>query len=137
MNKTEIRERIESLRIKVVENNYKYYVLNQSTISDFEYDILINELDTLEKKYPEFFSSASPTQRVGSDLTKEFEQVEHKYPMLSLGNTYNEEELREFDNRTRKLSGDPFEYVCELKYDGASISIYLRKGFVHKGNYKG
>jgi DNA ligase (NAD+) len=128
MKPSEVKERIEKLRKEINEYNYKYYVLNQPVISDFEYDILINELDTLEKKYPDFYSSDSPTQRVGSDITTDFKQVEHKYPMLSLGNTYNEEDLKDFDNRIRKLSLDNFEYVCELKYDGASISIIYKNG---------
>ena len=128
MNNNEARERIAQLRKELDEHNYKYYVLNQPTITDFEYDILLNELDTLEKKFPEFASDDSPTRRVGSDIQKEFVQYQHTYPMLSLGNTYNEEELREFDSRIRKSSAEKIEYVCELKFDGASISITYRKG---------
>jgi DNA ligase (NAD+) len=137
MKPSEAKERIEKLRKEINEYNLKYYVLNQPVISDFEYDILINELDTLEKKFPEFFVQDSPTQRVGSDITKEFEQAEHKYPMLSLGNTYNEDELRDFDNRIRKSTPDNFEYVCELKYDGASISIIYRNGLFTKAITRG
>src|SRR5512140_2196978 len=88
MKKSEAKERIEFLRKELEGHNYRYYVLNQPSISDFEYDILLNELDNLEKKFPEFISENSPTRHVGSDITKEFEQVEHTYPMLSLGNTY-------------------------------------------------
>lgn len=128
MNKAEAKDRIDKLRKELGEHNHKYYVLNQPSISDFEYDILLNELDTLEKKFPEFASENSPTRRVGSDLQKEFIQYPHAYPMLSLGNTYSEEELREFDTRIKKVTSEPVEYVCELKFDGASISITYRNG---------
>jgi DNA ligase (NAD+) len=127
MNQSEAKERIEKLRKEIEENNRRYYILNQPVISDFEFDLLINELNSLEKKYPEFLIDESPTQNVGSDITKEFRQVEHKYPMLSLGNTYSYEELRDFDTRVSKSVSGSVEYVCELKFDGASISItYIR-----------
>jgi len=126
MNKPEVKARIEKLRSEIETHNYNYYVLSNPLISDFEYDLLINELDTLEKKYPEFLTDDSPTRRVGSDLTPEFVQYEHKYPMLSLGNTYNEEELKSFNERTEKVAGGAVEYVCELKFDGASVSITYR-----------
>lgn len=128
MNKPEAKERIEKLKEELKDHNYRYYILNHPAISDFEYDILLNELDTLEKKFPEYATGDSPTRQVGSDIQKEFVQYRHTYPMLSLGNTYNEEELREFDNRTRKSTGGDVEYVCELKFDGASISITYRNG---------
>lgn len=128
MNHSKARERIEKLRNEIKEHNHRYYALNQPVISDFEYDLLLNELVTLEKKYPEFITDDSPSQLVGSDLTREFRQVGHKYPMLSLGNTYNFEELLDFDNRIRKLISGPVEYVCELKFDGASISITYSDG---------
>lgn len=128
MNQAEAKERIEKLRKEIEEHNRRYYVINQPVISDFEYDLLINELETLEKRYPEFMVEGSPTQRVGSDITKGFRQYEHKYPMLSLGNTYNYDELRDFDNRLRKSVAEPVEYVCELKFDGASISITYKNG---------
>jgi DNA ligase (NAD+) len=137
MTKSEAKDRIEKLRFEIEENNKKYYVLNQPSISDFEYDIMLNELDTLEKKFPEFIVENSPTRRVGSDITKEFEQFEHRYPMLSLGNTYNEEELREFDNRIRKATSESFEYVCELKFDGASISITYKTGILFRAITRG
>jgi DNA ligase (NAD+) len=128
MNQTEVKERITKLREEIEEHNKKYYVLNEPVISDFEYDLLIAELENLEKKYPELKIQTSPTQHVGSDISKEFRQYEHKYPMLSLGNTYNYDELRDFDSRVRKsVSGDT-EYVCELKFDGASISITYISG---------
>jgi DNA ligase (NAD+) len=128
MKQSEVKARIEKLRSELEEHNNNYYVLNQPQISDFEYDILLNELAMLEKKFPQFIVENSPTRRVGSDITKEFIQYEHKYPMLSLGNTYNEEELRDFDTRIRKNTSESFEYVCELKFDGASISITYKNG---------
>jgi DNA ligase (NAD+) len=128
MNKSEAGARIEKLRKEINEHNHNYYVLHKPVISDFEFDLLLNELDTLEKKFPELVTDDSPTQRVGSDLLKEFEQFEHKYPMLSLGNTYSEQELRDFDARVTKALSSPPEYVCELKFDGASISLTYSKG---------
>ncbi|MBP1665763.1 MAG: ligase, partial [Bacteroidetes bacterium] len=130
MNQAEAKERIEKLRTEIEEHNRRYYVLNQPVISDFEYDLLINELETLEKKFPEFIVEGSPTQHPGSDITKEFRQYEHKYPMLSLGNTYSYEELRDFDSRLSKSVSGPVEYVCELKFDGASISITYINGIM-------
>ncbi|HLN19688.1 MAG TPA: NAD-dependent DNA ligase LigA [Bacteroidales bacterium] len=123
MNREEAGERISKLKQELHDHNYRYYVLNQPLISDFEYDILLNELETLEKKFPEFATEDSPTRKVGSDIQKEFVQYRHIYPMLSLGNTYSEQELREWDSRLQKSAGSDIEYVCELKFDGASISI--------------
>jgi DNA ligase (NAD+) len=137
MRKEEAKERIENLRKEIENHNHRYYVLNQPVISDFEFDILLNELDTLEKKFPEFASEDSPTRRVGSDITREFVQYEHEYPMLSLSNTYSEEELREFDTRVRKESSDHSGYVCELKFDGTSISITYRKGVLTRALTRG
>ena len=128
MKISEAREKIEKLRKEINEHNQRYYVHNQPSISDFEYDLLINELETLEKRFPELITSDSPTQRVGSDLISEFKQFEHQYPMLSLGNTYSEEEIRDFDSRIGKLIGASVQYVCELKLDGASISMTYRDG---------
>jgi DNA ligase (NAD+) len=137
MKQSEAKARIDVLRAKIEEHNNRYYVLNEPSISDFEYDILLNELATLEKKFPEFASDDSPTHRVGSDITKEFVQYEHKYPMLSLGNTYNEDELREFDNRVRKTISQPVEYVCESKFDGASISITYKNRVLFRAVTRG
>ncbi|MEI6048120.1 MAG: NAD-dependent DNA ligase LigA [Bacteroidota bacterium] len=137
MKKSEAKLRIANLLREIEEHNHRYYIVNQPLISDFEYDILLNELDTLEKKFPEFILEDSPTQRVGSDITKEFKQYEHAYPMLSLGNTYGEEELREFDTRIRKTTSEPIEYVCELKFDGASISITYRNGKLFRAITRG
>ncbi|MDD4515175.1 NAD-dependent DNA ligase LigA [Massilibacteroides sp.] len=122
------KERIEKLRIELNRHNYNYYVLSMPEISDFEYDVLMKELQTLEADYPEFADSNSPTQRVGSDLSKDFEQVVHRYPMLSLGNTYSEGEVRDFYERTARFLNEPFEIVAELKYDGTSISLLYENG---------
>ena len=137
MKQSEAKARIEKLRLEIEEHNHKYYVLNQPEISDFEYDILLNELDTLEKKFPEFIVENSPTQRVGSDITREFIQYEHRYPMLSLGNTYSAEEVREFDARIKKAIQEPVEYVCELKFDGVSISLTYNNGQLFRSLTRG
>jgi DNA ligase (NAD+) len=137
MKKSEAKARIEKLRTEIEDHNHRYYILNQPSISDFEYDILLNELDTLEKKFPEYIIANSPTRRVSSDITKEFGQYEHRYPMLSLGNTYSEEELREFDTRIRKTTSESIEYVCELKFDGASISITYKNGSLFRALTRG
>lgn len=127
-NLNKIEKHIEKLREEIKQHNYNYYVLSNPQISDFEYDMLLSDLDALEKKYPQFASIDSPTKNVGSDLSKGFKQVEHKYPMLSLSNTYSKEELIEFDQRIKKNIEEPFNYVCELKYDGASISLLYENG---------
>ncbi len=118
------KARIEQLRKELHEHNYKYYVLNQPTIGDQEFDMMMHELQELEARHPEMYDPNSPTQRVGSDLQKEFRQVAHKYPMLSLSNTYSEQDVREwYDSVTKGLGGEPFEVCCEMKYDGLSISL--------------
>ncbi|WP_165025424.1 NAD-dependent DNA ligase LigA [Dysgonomonas sp. ZJ279] len=118
-----IKQKIDALREELNKHNYNYYVLSTPTISDFDFDKKLKELSDLETQYPEFFDANSPTQRVGSDINKTFKQVAHKYPMLSLGNTYTEEEVTDFYNRVKKGLNDDFEIVCELKYDGTSISL--------------
>ncbi|MBN2215495.1 MAG: NAD-dependent DNA ligase LigA [Bacteroidales bacterium] len=128
MNSSSAGQRINELRKLLNEHNYKYYVLSQPSISDFEYDMLLNELIDLETAHPEFYDPDSPSQRVGDDRNQEFEQVKHVYPMLSLGNTYSKEELTDFFNRISKGITEKVEYVCELKYDGASISLTYDKG---------
>jgi DNA ligase (NAD+) len=137
MKHSEAKERIEMLRMEIEEHNHKYYILHKPDISDFEYDILLNELDVLEKKFPEFIVDSSPTRRVGSDIIDEFVQYEHKYPMLSLGNTYSEEDLRDFDTRIKKVITEPVEYVCELKFDGVSISITYKEGLLLRALTRG
>lgn len=116
-------ERISELREQLHQHNYNYYVLNNPTISDFEFDSLLRELQQLEEANPHLYDANSPTQRVGSDITKEFRQVAHKYPMLSLGNTYSKSEVAEFYERVRRALNEDFEICCELKFDGTSISL--------------
>lgn len=123
------KDRIDELREYLHHQNFKYYVLSQPEISDKEFDDLLKELQNLEKENPEYIDPNSPTQRVGNDIDKRFEQKEHKYAMLSLSNTYSEEEVSEFYDRTRKaLEGEDFELCCELKFDGTSISLSYRDG---------
>lgn len=122
------RERIDQLRADLHQHNYNYYVLNAPTISDREFDILMNELQNLEGKYPEYEDNNSPTMRVGSDLNKNFIQIPHKYLMLSLANTYSEAEVADFYERTRKSLNEDFELCCEIKYDGTSISLIYIDG---------
>jgi DNA ligase (NAD+) len=128
MDREQAYRRINDLRQELEEHNYKYYVLHQPEISDYDFDMMLRELEKLEADFPEFSDPFSPTQRVGSDLSKAFEQVEHRYPMLSLSNAYSESEIRDFDNRIKKLIGPDFEYVCELKFDGSSISLLYENG---------
>ena len=123
------KQRIEQLRQQLHEHNYRYYVLNQPLISDQEFDFLMHELQELEARHPECADPNSPTQRVGSDLNQEFKQVAHRYPMLSLANTYNEQEVAEwFASVSKLLAGEPFEVCCEMKYDGLSISLTYERG---------
>jgi DNA ligase (NAD+) len=123
------QERIIQLRRELHEHNHRYYVLNQPTISDQDFDFLMHELQDLEARHPEMDDPNSPTQRVGSDLNQEFRQVEHRYPMLSLASTYSESDVAEwFASVSRGLGGEPFEVCCELKYDGLSISLTYEEG---------
>ena len=131
-------QRIKQLRDELNQHNYNYYVLSAPTISDFEFDQLMAELQNLEKAHPEAFDPNSPTQRVGSDISKEFQQVAHRYPMLSLGNTYSREDVSDFYQRVEKgLDGEPFEIVCELKFDGTSISLWYEQGRLVKAVTRG
>ena len=123
-----IKQQIEALREELNKHNHDYYVLSSPTISDFEFDKKLKELSELETLHPEYFDANSPTQRVGSDINKSFRQVIHRYPMLSLGNTYTEAEVTDFYNRVQKGLNDEFEIVCELKYDGTSISLTYVNG---------
>ena len=123
------KQRIEQLRAELHAHNHRYYVLNQPTIDDQEFDRLMRELQDLEAKHPELYDPNSPTQRVGSDLNQEFRQVAHKYPMLSLANTYSEQEVAEWYESVRKgLAGEDFDVCCEMKYDGLSISLTYENG---------
>jgi DNA ligase (NAD+) len=123
-----IKQQIETLRRQLHDHNYNYYVLSQPAISDMEFDRLMKQLTELEAQYPEYFDPNSPTVRVGSDINKSFTQVMHRYPMLSLQNTYSEGEVADFYNRVKKGLNEPFEIVCELKYDGTSISLIYEEG---------
>ncbi len=124
----DVLARIKELRKEIDRYNHAYYVENNSIISDFEFDMKLKQLEEMEKAYPQYFDKNSPTQRVGSDLTKNFKQVEHRYPMLSLSNTYSEGEVTDFYNRVKKSLNTDFEIVCELKFDGASISLIYENG---------
>jgi len=128
IEKEAIRNRIIKLRDQLTTFNYQYYVLSSPTISDYEFDNLLKELETLEKENPEFDDSLSPTKRIGSDIISSFNQYQHKYPMLSLGNTYSKEELTDFFDRVEKGAGLKPNYVCELKFDGVAISLTYEKG---------
>lgn len=130
MTKEQIAVQINTLRQQLEDANYKYYVLAQPEISDYEYDTKLKQLQKLEDENPEFFDANSPTQRVGSDVNQEFNQVFHKYPMLSLANTYSKAELEDFDNRIKKLVNTEYCYDCELKFDGTSISLTYRNGLL-------
>ena len=126
------RKRIEELRDEIREHDYKYYVLAEPVISDREYDALMKELEKLETENPDLITPDSPTQRVGTDLTKDFKPVTHLTPMLSLANTYNEDELFDFDRRIREglPEGEKIEYVVEPKIDGASVSLHYIDGYL-------
>ncbi len=137
MTDKEAEIRISKLRSELHKHNHRYYVLSDPEISDFEYDLLMQDLLSLENKFPQFLDPNSPSQRVGNDINKEFQQVAHSSPMLSLGNTYSLEELQDFDKRIRKDITETFEYVCELKYDGTAISIHYSKGKLFRGVTRG
>lgn len=131
------KQRINELTKLLQDYNYQYYVMDNSVVSDFEFDSLLKELQELEEKHPEFASALSPTKRVGGDVTKKFEQVVHKYPMLSLSNSYSKEDIIDFETRIKKLTNDEIEYVCELKYDGVAIGIQYINGEFHQAVTRG
>ena len=134
----EPKERIMQLRQDLNTHNYNYYVLNNPVISDYEFDLMMRELQDLEKAYPEYDDDNSPTKRVGSDLNQEFRQVEHRYPMLSLSNTYSEQEVTDWYHSVEKgLHGEAFEVCCEMKYDGLSISLTYRDGRLQQAVTRG
>ena len=129
MSQDDTYQLILQLRNDLHRHNYNYYVLNTPTISDQEFDQLLKKLTKLEEENPQFSDPNSPTQRVGSDITSEFEQVAHSYPMMSLGNTYSPSEIADFDQRVKKqLGSEQVEYLCELKYDGTAISLTYKNG---------
>ena len=155
------KERVQQLTQELNEHNYKYYILSSPAISDYEFDQLLKELEALEKEYPQLVDMNSPSQRVGGGITKKFNTVPHRYPMLSLGNTYNKDELEEFDARVRKgvgiaanipaagqaqlsfdapqadVKSEGIEYVCELKFDGLSISLTYENGELQRAVTRG
>lgn len=135
---TDVQKRISELTDRIHYLNHRYYQDSVSEISDMEFDALLRELQDLEKQHPALALPDSPTQRVGGAITKEFRQIRHQYPMLSLGNTYSREELQEFDERVRKgLNGEPFEYICELKIDGVAISLIYENGVLTQAITRG
>src|ERR1043166_783000 len=138
MTSTEAKKQILDLTDQINHHNDLYYQKSKTEISDFEFDQLLEELHQLEKEFPELKQPDSPTQRVGGTITKEFPSVVHQYPMLSLGNTYSQEELEDFDARVAKgLDGAPYEYFCELKFDGVSISVTYENGILVRGVTRG
>lgn len=128
ISEKEAGEKIKQLTVDLNHHNYLYYVKAQPVISDYEFDVMLQELIALEKQFPNLLTTESPSQRVGGFISKEFVTVTHSYPMMSLGNTYSEEELRDFDERVRKVIGSDFEYVCELKFDGVAIGLTYQNG---------
>lgn len=137
MNSTSAKNRIEELSSLLRDYNYNYYVLDESKITDFEFDSLLKELQELEEQFPEYADENSPTKRVGGEITKNFETVLHRYPMLSLSNSYNREELNDFDERVQKLAGKKVKYTCELKYDGVAIGISYKNGQLERAVTRG
>ncbi len=137
MNKDQAKKRIGELSAEITAHNYSYYALAAPVISDYDFDMLLEELIKLENEFPELVLPDSPSKRVGGDITKDFVQVTHKYPMLSLSNTYSEQELLDFDTRVKKAIGDKFQYVCELKYDGVSISLTYMSGLLERAVTRG
>ena len=134
---SKVNEAINKLTKELNEHNYNYYVLSAPTISDYDFDNLLKELQVLEEKYPEFADENSPTKRVGGDITKNFPSVQHRFPMLSLGNSYSKEEIIDFDTRVRKVIEREIEYICELKYDGVAISLTYENGELKKAVTRG
>lgn len=137
MTPEQVKAKIDRLRIELQQHNYNYYVKSESYLSDYQYDLMIKELQQLEQDHPEFDDENSPTGRVGSDLNLEFESFNHRYPMLSLGNTYNKEELEDFDQRVRKITGEQCSYFCELKYDGVAVALTYTNGSLTRALTRG
>ncbi|MBP5796719.1 MAG: NAD-dependent DNA ligase LigA [Bacteroidales bacterium] len=137
MTKEEARQRIAALSEALEQHNYNYYILAQPTISDYEFDMMLEELARLEHEFPEYLSPSSPTQRVGGGITKEFQSVKHRYPMLSLSNSYSKEDIEDFINRIKKSVEDEVEFCCELKFDGLSISLQYENGVLTRAVTRG
>ena len=137
MTKEEARARIAALSEELEQHNYNYYILAKPTISDYEFDMMLEELTRLEHEFPEFLSPSSPTQRVGGGITKEFQSVKHRYPMLSLSNSYSKEDIEDFINRIKKSVDGEVEFCCELKFDGLSISLQYEDGVLVRAVTRG
>jgi DNA ligase (NAD+) len=138
MSADKAKKEVDSLIQKINYYNHRYYQDSVSEVSDFEFDKLLKRLEQLEAEFPQFRYAYSPTQRVGGTITKSFETVVHKNAMLSLGNTYSEQELRDFDRRVAKgLQGEDFEYICELKFDGVAISLWYEHGVLARAVTRG
>ncbi len=137
MEAKEAKAKIEKLTKDLNHHNHLYYVESSPEISDYDFDMLLNELIQLEKDFPQFASETSPTKRVGGDITKKFASVKHRFPMLSLANTYSREEIVEWETRIKKSTETPIEYVCELKYDGVAIGISYKNGLLDKAVTRG
>lgn len=137
MTKEEARERIAALSSTLEQHNYNYYILAKPTISDYEFDMMLEELARLECEFPEFLSPSSPTQRVGGGITKEFKSIKHRYPMLSLSNSYSKEDIEDFINRIKKSVDGEVEFCCELKFDGLSISLQYENGILTRAVTRG
>ena len=137
MTREEARQRIAALSEELERHNYNYYILAKPTISDYEFDMKLEELARLEHEFPEFLSPSSPTQRVGGGITKEFKSVKHRYPMLSLSNSYSKEDIEDFINRIKKSVDSEVEFCCELKFDGLSISLQYENGILVRAVTRG
>ncbi|GAO28745.1 DNA ligase LigA-related protein [Geofilum rubicundum] len=137
MEQKSVQDSIRQLREELHHHNYQYYILNHPEISDYAYDLKMTDLIELESKHPELKDPNSPSVRVGSDLSQDFQSIRHKYPMLSLGNTYSEGELRDFVNRVVKTVGHNIPFVCELKYDGTAIALSYENGRLTRGVTRG
>ncbi|NCP45124.1 MAG: NAD-dependent DNA ligase LigA [Flavobacteriales bacterium] len=137
MTSEQAQERIKQLIAVINQHNYNYYALSNPTISDYDFDMLLEELQQLESEFPQFADEHSPTKRVGGAITKNFDTVKHKYPMLSLSNSYSKEEIADFENRIKKLVDGDIEYVCELKYDGVAIGITYKNGKLDRAITRG
>ena len=137
MDKKVAKDEIERLSKEINKHNDLYYIKNESEISDYDFDVLLEKLIKLETEFPEFSYDYSPTKRIGGDITKKSESITHRFPMLSLSNTYSEDEIIEWENRLKKLSEDTLEYVCELKYDGVAIGIHYENGVLKQAVTRG
>jgi len=131
------KQKIQELSDKLNKWNHEYYVLSNPSVSDYDFDMALEELQKLEEQFPELADANSPTKRVGGDVTKKFETVAHKYPMLSLSNSYSREDIEEFGKRIEKSIGGEITYVCELKYDGVAISLTYENGELTKAVTRG